>query len=201
MATSEVFPLWATIPLMGWGIAVASWFGGIVEIVLTQRLWPAAFRVGYIVLRKPFAPLEGASMETDRVHITPGGKFRFVNHREVVCCSKFWREFGQWYTPFPIKGRITWSEGTSEVGSLEGRIPIGPMVFMGGVLVFATSISIFGVVAGPTLGQRLGALAMGGAFWGFAAGMYLLSLRIEMPRIFAVAQEVREQLSSVKQSP
>jgi hypothetical protein len=193
-------PLWTAIPLVAWGLAIASLFGGVVEFVLVQCLRPAVFRIGRVVLKEPCSvPRNASSLDTGRVYATPGGKFRVVSDREVVFCDRFWKPLGSWHTPFAIKGRVTWPEGTPDLGSLEGRIPISPTLFFASLLTFITAISVSGAVWAPTLSARFAFLAMAPICWGFAAGMYLVSLRIELPRIRAVAREMHEQLSRVEE--
>jgi hypothetical protein len=194
-------PSWAAIPLSAWVAAVVSWFGGVVEAILVQRLWPPVFHVGHVVLREECSiSLEDRTrVEVGRVYATSRGKFRVASRNEIVFCENFWRRFGQWHTPFPIKGRVTWADGTNEAtGSLEGRIPLGSTVFMGSVLTFVTSICVAGMFRLPKVGGRLGILGAAAFFWLFVGGMYLVSLRIELPRIRRLTQEIRERLSPVQ---
>src|SRR5262249_31363864 len=134
------------------------------------------------------------SLDAGRIHTTPRGKFRIVSDREIVFCERLWQP-RFWHTPFVIKGRVTWPEGTPDVGILEGRIFLASTVFFASLLTFATAISVAGAVWAPTVGARFAFLAITPICWGLAAGMYLLSLRVELPRIRAVAQEMRQQLS------
>jgi hypothetical protein len=188
------------LPLVAWGLAIAAVLGGVVELVLVQRLQPAVFRIGRVVLQEPYpVPRNAGSLDNGRVHTTPGGKFRIVSDREIVFCERLWKPVPFWYTPFAIKGRITWPEGTPDVGTLEGRIFLASTVFFVGLLAFVTAISIAGAVWAPTVAARFAFLALAPICWGLAAGMYLVSLRIELPRIRAVAQEMRQQLSRVEQ--
>jgi hypothetical protein len=193
-------PLWTVVPLVAWGLAIASCIGGVVELVLVQSLRPAVFRIGRVVLQEPYSvPRNAGSFDTGRVYTTPRGKFRIVSDREIVFSERLWKPVRFWYTPFPIKGRVTWSEGTPDVGTLEGRIPLASTLFFASLLTFVTAISVAGAVWAPTLPARFAFLAVAPICWGLAAGMYLVSLRIELPRIRAVAQEMRQQLSRVDQ--
>jgi hypothetical protein len=181
-------------------MAVVSCFGGVVEVVLVQRLWPPVFHVGHVVLREECSiSLEDRTrVEVGRVYATSRGKFRAVGRNEIVFRENFWRPF-EWHTPFPIKGRVTWANGAARaIGSLEGRIPLASTVFMGSLLTFATTISVAGMFGLPKVGGRLGVLAAAAIFWLFVAGMYLVSLRIELPRIHGLAQEICERLSPVQ---
>ena len=193
-------PLWTVVPLVAWGLAIASCLGGLVEYVLVQSLQPAVFRIGRVVLNEPYSvPSNAGSLDMGRVHTTPGGKFRIVSDREIVFCERLWKPVRFWYTPFSIKGRVTWSEGTPDVGTLEGRIPLASTLFFGSLLTFVTAISVAGAVWAPTLPARFTFLAIAPICWALAAGMYVVSLRIELPRIRGVAQEMRQQLSRVEQ--
>jgi len=195
-------PPWATILLFAWaGVTVASWFGGIVEAMLALRLWPPVFRVGHVVLREPYSisPEDRTRLVVGQVYATSRGKFRLTSRNEIVFCESFWGRFGQWHTPFPIKGRVTWAADLGETsGSLEGRIPLASTVFVGSILAFVTAVcaaGMFGMFELTAVGGRLGILATAAFFWVFLTGMYLISVRIELPRIRGVAQEIRERLS------
>jgi len=197
---TQDLPLWTAIPLVAWGLALASLFGGVVELVLVQSLRPAVFRTGRVVLKEPYSvPRNARSLDTGRIYATPGGKFRVVSDREVVFCDRFWKPLGSLHTPFAIKGRVTWSEGAPDVGTLEGRIPLASTFFFASLLTFVTAISVAGAVWAPTLPARFAFLAIAPICWGLAAGMYLVSLRIELPRIRAVGQEMHQQLSRIEQ--
>ena len=199
VSISEI-PSWAVIPLAAWVVAVASCFGGVVEAVLVQRLWPPVFHVGHVVLREECSTsLEDRTrVEVGRVYATSQGKFRAVSRNEIVFRENFWRPF-EWHTPFPIKGRVAWPDETAKaIGSLEGRIPLASTVFMGSLLTLVTTISVAGMFALPKVGGRLGVLAAAAFFWLFVVGTYLVSLRIELPRIRGVAQEICERMSPVQ---
>jgi hypothetical protein len=193
-------PSWAVIPLFAWVVVVVSCVGGFVEAILMQRLWPPVFYVGHVVLHEECSiSLEDRTrVEVGRVYATSRGKFRAASRNEIVFRENFWRPF-EWHTPFPIKGRVTWADETARaIGSLEGRIPVASTVLMGSLLIFATTISVAGMFGLPRVAGRLGVLAAAAFFWSFVAGMYLVSLRIELPRIRGLAQEICERLSPVQ---
>ena len=81
---------------------------------------------------------------------------------------------------------------------MEGRVPLGSTVFMWSLLTFVTTISVAGMFGLPKVEGRLGVLAAAAFFWLFVAGTYLVSLRIELPRIRGVAREICERLSPVQ---
>jgi len=81
---------------------------------------------------------------------------------------------------------------------LEGRIPLGSTVFMGSLLTFVTAVFVAGMFGVPQGAGRLGVLAAAAFFWLFVAGMYLVSVRIELPRIRGVAREICAPPSPVR---
>ena len=199
MSLSEL-PSWPVIPLFAWVLVVISCVGGFVETILMQRLWPPVFHVGHVVLREECSiSLEDRTrVEVGRVYVTSRGKFRAASGNEIVFRENFWRPF-EWHTPFPIKGRVTWADETPRAtGSVEGRIPVASTVLVGSLLIFATAISVAGMFGLPKVAGRLGVLAAAALFWSFVAGVYFVSLRIELPRIRGVAQEICQRLSPVQ---
>ena len=199
MSLSEL-PSWPVIPLSAWVVVVISCVGGFVETILMQRLWPPVFHVGHVVLREECSiSLEDRTrVEVGRVYVTSRGKFRAASGNEIVFRENLWRPF-EWHTPFPIKGRVTWADETARaIGSVEGRIPVASTVLMGSLLIFATAISVAGMFGLPKVAGRLGVLAAAALFWSFVAGVYFVSLRIELPRIRGVAREICERQSPVQ---
>ncbi len=157
-------------------------------------LRPSVFRIGRTVLCESTSfALRRNRFEIDRVYPTSKGKFRFINDHELLFCSKFQLFAFKIHTLFPIKGRLNWATVPTR---LEGRIPLGTTLFLLAWLVGWTTGGVMVALGQADPPGLLGGVVFTALGWAFAAGMYFVSLPIELRRARAIAQEIQAQLAS-----
>lgn len=171
-------------------VSIASLLYFLYECASLYRLRPSAFRWGRLVLKESFPfPLHTSVIEPGRVYKARIGQFRFLNSRECLFCPKFAIFPLRVHTPFPVKGRIRWSNGGA---TIEGRIPLGSTVFVGAWLVGLTAGSLRFGGAEPGVALAFpGFIALG---WLSAGGLYFGSLWIELRRARRIVDEIRAQV-------
>jgi len=112
------------------------------------------------------------------------GKFKFISSDECLFTSKWhFCEF-RLRTPFPIKGRVIWTEKGSEIN---GRIPIGTTLFFLFWLV--------GWTAGPFYGMETTYLITG---WLLIAVIIAISIPAEKKRMEEMIEELKLILMTKK---
>lgn len=174
-----------------WSLGVAAWFYGAWEAIQVSRLQPSAFKYGRVILSSTRSLPHPDFIVFGRERIvTDTGQFRFVGPAECVFSRHFSWFRPKFHTPFPIKGRIHFSDSNAEI---EGRAPLGPSIFFGAwilawpippaLLLAAGKMSI--VKAGLFIG-----LGLGGAF-----GMVAISLVLEGRRAKTIIDEIELHLS------
>jgi hypothetical protein len=189
----EVFALIGLVVFVAaCGIGVLSWFFAIFEFVAVSRFAHFPFRFGKLVYFESEAiPLPAESIDMQKVIKTENGKFKFVTQKECLFFQKLKLWGFRLYTPFPLKGKIRWRNGSAEI---EGRIPLGTSLFLGAWVI--------GWTAGAAMLLNSGSAAFfisaPGVFivgWVFAGGVYFLSIPYEIRRAKSMVTELKEYLT------
>lgn len=190
-----------TVFMGAWVIGVASWFFGAYEFITLHLFIPSSFNFGKLALTAseqiPFDPF---SIQQGAIIKTRNGKFKFVGRQECLFIEKFQLFAFRLHTPFPIKGKIRWTDGSAKI---EGRLPLGTTLFIVAWLVgwTAGAVGLYAQDASTYLDPAV--LLFSGIFlllgWGFAAGMYMLSVPHEIRRARSMVEELRAYLLEKRQ--
>jgi len=192
-ATQVVFtvppPPWLLIVLfvLCMGLLAAGAAYGISERLAMARLQPPVFGAGYLVLASSETlPADRRDVPCGEVVRTAHGRFTFVSDDLTIFTRRFgWT--GLVHTPFPLKGTIRW---TGPVGFIEGRLPIGPVVFWAAWLGAWTVLWAFLTSSEGTRGWA--GLVLG---WAFAALIIVVSIWIEKRTLRTVIREIGQSLA------
>jgi len=123
-------------------LGFASWLYSLLEWLLVTLFWPPIYRTGPRVLREERqVPIQISSMQVGRMRETKVGKYKVVSVDTVLYRNRN-RMFG-FHTPFPVRGTIKIG---NQLATIEGRIPLGPIVFILCFLCFiGTDLRFIGV--------------------------------------------------------
>ena len=147
--------------IMGvYSVAGLSWLFTIYELITMHLLKSLAFKYGLPILKfSESISVDNTTFEIGKSYLTRSGKFKFINQQECLFCHKYWTMF---CTPFPIKGKIKFSDGSVYI---EGKILLGTIIFM---LMWIIGWTIGGV-------RTPGALKYTLVGWGFLLFMLLFA--------------------------
>ncbi len=164
---------------------MAAWFYGVYEFISMHRLSPFVFRTGRVVFAESrVVLLDPSRVALNAVQTTENGKFKFITPQECLFCQQFRLFNFRLHTPFPLKCTVRWRDGLAQV---EGRIPVGPTVFLAAWLCGWTLGGL-----GVAVKEGVGIAALGFTVIGlaFAAGMYFVSVPLEIRRARGILREM-----------
>ncbi|HBU06230.1 MAG TPA: hypothetical protein DEA95_06585 [Nitrospiraceae bacterium] len=179
--------------MLSWGVAILAWFYGIYEMFATNRMIISSYILGKKVLdfKEPFVCHEH-SIRVNEMLETENGKFKFIQRSKCLFREKLKLFHLRWHTPFPLRGTLAFQDGIVHV---EGRLPLGPTVFMASWAIGWTS-------GGIGFGIQEHDFRFAGLFiligWLFLLIMYYMSVPLEKKRFLVVYEEVKQNLRCSK---
>lgn len=167
-----------------------SWVAGIVEGVGISTFWRFAFQIGFLA-RCFTLPWKGnVPFPAGYVGETEELKFRILEGNRCLFGRKSkWLEM-RVYTPFQVKGALSWGDGSMVV---TGRYPLAPCLFFGAWLGAWTAGALF-VLLEHHYGIGVPFLLLG---WAFVGGMLIFSTKLELKRFDGYVKEILRKLEGV----
>jgi len=174
------------------GIGILFFYFAIFEFIAVRRFTYSFFGFGKLVyVESDDIPLPVEIIYLQQVIKTENGKFRLVNEKECLFFEKLKLWPFRFPTPFPLKGKIRWSNGIAEI---EGRIPLGTSVFLGSWFIIWTA-GAFMVLASDPAAFFSGVIGIFIFGWLVAGGIYFLSIPYEIRRAKSIVAELKEYLT------